>query len=299
MKNQKTIFYLSIVWLFVILIMGGWWLYLMNYLSQQLISRGIEAPDIIRLTKWEGSTFIILILMVTFTLYYYYFRLIQKNQAMQAFFAALTHELKTPLASIRLQGEVINEMASSGKIEKLPKLCDRLTEDTNSLENQMDKVLLLSQVEKGKVLATQEINLSKYLEQKVIDYKHVNSAVEIILNDQTQGSAQIYVDTFALDLILRNLFENTKRHSGSQQIQITVSNQQDDILIEYDDGGNFNGDRQNIATLFAKGPKSKGSGIGLYLIKQLMLAMGGTIQFAFTPSYRVQLRFPIKSGDAN
>ena len=115
MRQQKIIFYLSIIWIIVILLMGAWWLYLMNYLSQQLISQGLEAPDIIRLTKWEGSTFLILIFLVTSTIYYYYYRIIQKNQAMQGFFASLTHELKTPLASIRLQGEVISEMALSQK----------------------------------------------------------------------------------------------------------------------------------------------------------------------------------------
>lgn len=291
MKNQKTIFYLSIVWLFVILMMGGWWLYLMNYLSQQLISRGIQAPDIIRLTKWEGSTFIILILLVTFTLYYYYFRLIQKNQAMQAFFASLTHELKTPLASIRLQGEVINEMANSGNVEQLPKLCHRLTEDTNSLETQMDKVLQLSQIERGKQLSTQEMNLSKYLAQKV---QASLGSLETTIEDQTDGEGQAMVDPFAIDLIFRNLFENTKRHAQSQAVKVTLQLKEDKLRLTYSDGGQFQGDPTKIGQLFAKGVKSKGSGIGLYLIDQLMLAMGGQANFILQPSFQVQLDFKIK-----
>lgn len=296
MKSQKTIFYLSIVGILIILIMGGWWLYLMNYLSQQLVSRGIEAPDIIRLTKWEGSTFLVIILLITSTMYYYYYRMIQKNQAMQAFFASLTHELKTPLASIRLQGEVINEMANAGQTQKLPKLCDRLTQDTNSLEMQMDKVLQLSQVERGRKLKTHETNLSHYLANKLASDQFQTKDVSIIFQDQSQGQSHAYVDSFALDHILRNLMENTKRHSKSNQAQINLIQHQETLEIEYSDGGEFKGDPNRIGELFVKGEKSKGSGIGLYLIDQMSKAMNGYTKFSFDP-FKVHVH--LQKGESN
>jgi signal transduction histidine kinase len=300
-KQQKTIFYLSIIWIFVILLMGGWWLYLMNYLSQQLISRGVEAPDIIRLTKWEGSTFLILILLVTSTIYYYYYRIIQKNQAMQGFFASLTHELKTPLASIRLQGEVISEMALGGKVEQLPKLCKRLTQDTNSLETQMDKVLQLSQLERGRKLNTQEVDLSSYFSKKLLSEEIAGGAVSISFENKIEDpeASLALVDVFALNLILRNLIENTKRHSDSNEAKIVLEKTPDKsrdqssefVQVTYSDGGKFQGDQEHIAELFAKGSKSKGSGIGLYLIDQLTIAMNGHTKFNFVPTYSVTLSF--------
>lgn len=296
MKQQKTIFYLSIIWIFVILLMGGWWLYLMNYLSQQLISRGIQAPDIIRLTKWEGSTFLILIILVTSTIYYYYYRIIQKNQAMQGFFASLTHELKTPLASIRLQGEVISEMALNGKVDQLPKLCKRLTQDTNSLEIQMDKVLQLSQLERQKDLKTQEVDLAAYFSKKLMSDEFSAGDISITLNDkiEDQEKSQAFVDLFALDLILRNLIENTKRHSDSREARIELTRLTDHIQVTYSDGGKFQGDKNQVAELFSKGEKSKGSGIGLYLIEQLTIAMKGHTEFIFDPNFMVKLNFTTK-----
>lgn len=287
-RSQKILLTLSIIWLLVILLMGAWWLYLMNYLGQQLVHAGGKVPDLIRLTKWEGSTFIILILLVSSTIYYYYFRIIKKNQAMQAFFASLTHELKTPLASIKLQGEVIKEIAESTNHSKLIELCQRLNQDTNSLENQMDKVLQLSQLEKGFKVNNQELNISKFIKNY---HSKLTFDFDLKITDN-KNDVQVQADPFALDLIFRNLIENTIRHSNKKEAKLNINCQNSTCQITYSDEGIFKGKQEEIAQLFAKGEHSKGSGIGLYLIKSLTQAMGGKVSFKFNPIYSIIIEFP-------
>ena len=63
----------------------------------------------------------------------------RKSHAISAFFASLGHELKTPLASIRLQGQVISELAADR--EDLAPYLERLNEDTEKLEIELEKIL--------------------------------------------------------------------------------------------------------------------------------------------------------------
>jgi len=86
----------------------------------------------------------------------------KKTKDLQVFFASLTHELKTPLASIKLQSEVIEESLNSNLDPLVHKLLRRLVQDTNKLETQMDKILQLSRIERGGELNLNSIELVSF-----------------------------------------------------------------------------------------------------------------------------------------
>ena len=181
-------------------------------------------------------------------------------------------------------------------MEQLPKLCKRLTQDTNSLEIQMDKVLQLSQLERHKELKTQEIDIAKYFSKKLSseEFSHGEISVKLINNIANEQQSLAHVDLFALDLILRNLIENTERHSNNHHAKIELVRTSNYIQLIYTDGGKFQGNLKRVGELFSKGEKSKGSGIGLYLIKQLTIAMKGYTEFNFDPHFTVKLNFMAK-----
>ena len=113
------------------------------------------------MVKWEGSIFFILLLFISIRLFLLYLKDQQKTHAWHAFFASLTHELKTPLASMRLQADVISSKISDNDREQ-KKLLARLIEDAKSLETSMDKILQLSRVEQGEELHLTTIDLKKF-----------------------------------------------------------------------------------------------------------------------------------------
>ena len=130
LKSHKLLIYLSVIWLGVIMVLGLWWLFLLLEISGEL------DRNLIRMVVWEGMAFLLLLFFISATLCYFYLQNLKKGRSLASFFAALTHELKTPLASIRLQAEVIGEglaeEADSQQTLHLHTLATRLIEDAGA-----------------------------------------------------------------------------------------------------------------------------------------------------------------------
>ena len=90
-------------------------------------------------------------------------------------------------------------------------------------------------------------------------------------------------DTSALQLILRNLVENSLRHGDRSLIHIDVEARRSGNVVQLsyrDDGRGFQGDPESLGRLFLRGVESRGTGVGLYLVRVLMERMGGSVRFA-------------------
>ena len=211
---------------------------------------------------------------------------------MQAFFSSLTHELKTPLASIRLQAEVINDFSPKETNSRLQKLTTRLIEDTHGLENQMDKILQLSRIEKGSKVRQQKILLKPFLE--FIINKNAKITTKLIF---PQKEVCITADEFLLELVFRNLFENTKIHSKSDTAIISTEVDNSKVKITYQDQGSFQGESNKLGKLFYKYQSKKGSGIGLYLIKKLIAELNGTIEIKTDDNFTVNIILPMETNE--
>jgi signal transduction histidine kinase len=270
--SSRLLISLSLLWALVLFLLGGWWIYVMTNFEDILAH-----TDRFRMTKmiiWEGGSFIVLLLLLSVSMLLLYLKDQRKTKSLQAFFASLTHELKTPLASIRLQGEVINEILSSKNDPTLNKLSARLIEDTGKLETQMDKILQLSRIERGGELNLTTLKLIPFIKNVakklgnglVIDIESLNPGITII------------ADEFALELVLKNLLENTRTHTHSSKVQMIITEEGNNIILNYDDQGEFHGDKNKLGTLFYKYNSSKGSGIGLYLTHRLLEKMGGALK---------------------
>lgn len=269
--SSKMLFTLSLLWAGVLLLIGAWWVYVMinfeNFLGHS------DRPRITKMLAWEGGSFLLLLMLLSVSLLILYLKDQGKTKSLQAFFASLTHELKTPLASIRLQGEVINEILESKNDPTLNKLIGRLIDDTAKLETQMDKILQLSRIERGGELNLTSLSLVPFI-KKLAKTWVPDHEVEIIADD-TLGS--IEVDEFALQLIMKNLLENTRIHTNSKKIQIKITEDKKFLKFSYFDHGEFKGDLEKLGTIFYKHNSTKGSGIGLYLSQRLLEKMDGDL----------------------
>ncbi|MBC7540750.1 MAG: HAMP domain-containing histidine kinase [Bacteriovorax sp.] len=290
--SSKVLFSLSLVWAGVLLMIGVWWIYLIFNFENILAH-----TDRIRITKmivWEGGSFLTLLLLLSISLLLLYLKDQKKTKSLQDFFASLTHELKTPLASIRLQGEVINEILASKNDTSLNKLSSRLIEDTGKLETQMDKILQLSRIERGGELNLTSLKIIPYI--KNLSRKWASSlSIDIESSDM---EASIVADEFALELIIKNLFENTRIHTKSKNVKIKIHQTNKNVVLTYQDQGEFTGDKNKLGTLFYKHNSSKGSGIGLYLTNKLLEKMRGELRIGGDKNLIFSLTFQ-KSEDLN
>ena len=271
-----------------VMALGIWWLYLLIKMGQ--LDPEALKTNVVNLAMWEGGTFIVLLVTLTISFLILYFREIRQTKSLQNFFSALTHELKTPLASIRLQSEVLAESLEKNNPEaKEITFAERLIEDTQNLETQMDKIIQLSRITRRGHLDLRPIFLKDVLKNIIKNY-----AGSIDIEVKGLNESKILGDQFAIELILKNLIENTKHHSNSETATIIVRNiENGSIEISYEDDGKFSGDKSKLGKLFYTNHSTRGSGIGLYLIQKLMNAMKGKVIIDPTQNFSVTLYFNI------
>lgn len=300
-KTRRWFYALTLLWVVMLLGLGSWWLYLVFKLQSTL--SGLKIPELgsqerfLNMMKWEGSFFFIFLVLLGGSLCVMYIRDMRKSKSMQAFFSSLSHELKTPLASMRLQAEVIKDLIEdeTHSHDQLSNLTGRLIEDTHNLESELEKSLQLSRIEQDAEMTLSPVSIERFLkhkEQKLLKDMKLELKIE-------PSAREILADELSLNMIFRNLFENTQRHNKStQKISIEARKIGDEVLITYDDFGTpFKGDLSHLGDLFYKFNSTKGSGIGLYLIKNLMRKMHGQFEILNSPNLRFKLVFKAPEGD--
>lgn len=249
----------------MVLVLGIWW--------GILIVRYSPYENALMMMKWEGFFFISSIFILLTFFFYIYYQDTKKSKALQKFFASLTHELKTPLASMKLNAEVLNEFLKTGSYSPdfLDRYATRLLEDSVRLESELDKTLHLSKLEQGQFFKLTPIDLNNIILKEASKFQHLPLEIE------SEKSYIIRGNETALSIIFKNLFENSLRHHKKLTlITITIQESPKGIDIKYNDHGeNFSGDKNKLAQLFYKHQSPKGSGIGLYLIKSLTKKMKG------------------------
>jgi signal transduction histidine kinase len=287
---------LTVLWMTTILALGIWWLFLLIKLSN-LLEASKQLPsgmNFIRLVKYEGGTFLMLLILISVTLLYFYFQELKQTNMVRAFFASLTHELKTPLASMRLQAEVMHDLVENQKFDSLHDYAHRLIDDGKRLELEMDKILQLSRVQKGGRINLSEVDLIRFI-KTLINKNYPDLKFDLQANGL---DLFILADEFALSLILRNLIDNSLKHCQSPQIKMTLTEKNSEILFIYTDQGLFSGELEKLGQLFYKHNSPKGSGIGLYLIKELMVQMNGKFKAINDSPLEFQLEFKKESANA-
>jgi signal transduction histidine kinase len=300
-RQSRVIALLAGVWLVIILALGIWWASIVMRqarriaeLSQAAGQSAADAFNEVHVTQhmlyWESGTFLLLLLTLSGALFWFYWRDMLRARGTQAFFAALTHELRTPLTSVRLQTEAIAEGEPS------PELVERLLADTHRLESQIDKTLELARIEGGGSLAEQAIKLYPWLQRvlgSVVAAQGDSATLEVYIE---QNLAAVRGDTSAVQMILRNLVENSVRHGDRECVKINIHVRSAGKYIELrysDDGRGFTEAPERLGRLFQRGGSSSGTGVGLYLVRVLMDRMGGNVTFAHaeTGGFEARLRF--------
>jgi signal transduction histidine kinase len=313
------LFIFQVVWIVTVLLMVGWWHHLVTTQADRIATleseTGIYETQILeqraktqRMIFWESSAFFLLILSSGGALLWLYWRDLRRSRGIQAFFASFSHELRTPLTSIRLQAESLHEELSPHQSSTQGDLLSRLLEDTQRLENQVETSLELARLEGGGPLLLQSIHLDTWLKeflylQSQIDESKVHLVSEI-------EDARIQGDYSALQMILRNLIENSIRHGGKivgkvsdLEISLKIAKKGKMTCLWYEDNGTgVQGDSKKLGKLFYKGERSHGAGVGLYLVQKLITSMGGFIHFyasSHTASgFKAELCF-LPGGDSN
>ena len=290
MKGKRSRISIALVgvWVLFTVTLAGWWLVFGLHqldLIKRLSLQG--APDLHRyyqMLMWEGGVLIASLLAGGLALFYYARREQKRHEQIEEFFAAFTHDAKTALASLRLQTEALRE--DFANIGPNP-LLDRLLSDTLRLQLQLENSLFMVNVKAGK-LFFEPIKLSDRID---VMRQHWPD-----LTITQVGDGTVTADARALESVLTNLVHNSVTHGRATRVDIDVArDEQGQLTVRIaDDGSGFQGDFRQLGKPLVRLTQNSGSGVGLYIVRQLTRRMNGAISFkgGSGGGFISEMRFP-------
>lgn len=214
---------------------------------------------------------------------------------------ALAHDLKSPLSIILGYTDALIGNNTDDN-EKLHRYLTVIRENTEKSAALVQKMQYTSDLEKSNIqLNLVPINLPEFLRQKVQDYElqaH-QKEVELILKMQGNIQSPIQIDVDRLTRIFDNIISNSLQYTPSGgNISITVKDEKNCISYEIcDSGRGFSSkDLKKALDKFYRGDEArqtKGghSGLGLYIVKQLVEQLGGSVKIENSKSGGACVKF--------
>jgi two-component system, OmpR family, sensor histidine kinase CiaH len=245
----------------------------------------------------EGGTFIFLLLIGIYRLRRTIIKEVELAQRQRNFLLSITHELKSPLASAQLNLQTINRR--SLEREKLDLLLHNTEEDITRLNELVEKILLASKMDLGKMqINREEVHFSELLEDCIARLKSRQPA-QHFRTDVQQG---IWVsgDDVMLQSLVLNLLENAVKYApSSSPVSISLKEQGDLLQLDVADEGAPIPDAEK-ALIFERFYRmgnedtrtSTGVGLGLFIVQQVSEIHQGSVQVVDRPkgkSFRVFL----------
>jgi signal transduction histidine kinase len=220
------------------------------------------------------------------------------------FVAAVSHELKTPLTAIRMYSEMLQEGIVPSE-EKRQQYYETITAESERLSRLINNVLELSQIEKdNREMSISVGSAGPILEQvAAILRPHVTQSGMTLRVTVEDGLPPVRVDADALSQVLVNLVDNAVKFSGTGEIAIEATRDGSRVRISVRDQGPGVPERQlaKIFEPFFRGEReltrrTKGTGIGLALVRGLVSGMGGDVSARNHPSGGLEVALMLAQG---
>lgn len=217
----------------------------------------------------------------------YYSQQKRLDQLKYDFINNLTHELKTPISSISLAGQLMQDDAIEKTPERLRRIAKTLGEETKRLNFLVEKVLQLSVFDKDKALLHfSNVDVNEILGGIVQNYslKIENFKGKILTDFQAQESVAT-IDEMQFTNVIYNLFDNALKYSKDPLIlRVKTWNEGENLCIAVEDNGIGikKADLKYIFDRFYRVSTGnlhnvKGFGLGLSYVKKVIKLHKGTI----------------------
>lgn len=212
-------------------------------------------------------------------------REIKRNEQHDAFLNAVTHELKTPIASIRLYLDTLK--SRDVPEEKKREFYDIMLNDSDRLLNTVELVLQASRTRDSKrILNTSEINIASLLEECIQRISNRYSLPPDAITLAAEKDVTINGDRAELQIAFANLLDNAVKYSDKDvkvSVEIDASDEKDlEVSIQDSGAGMDAGELKRIFRRFYRIPNistqnAKGTGLGLSIVSAIIERHGGKI----------------------
>jgi signal transduction histidine kinase len=276
-----------------------WWFYLLFDLNNQIydlrislsdfINHGVETELLLRkklsqkhwMILGEGLVFILLLLLGIIQTRKSFRRETRVMRQQKNFLLSVTHELKSPIAAVKLYLQTLEkrDLERPKQIELLQKAII----ESNRLDQLVENILVAAQIDNHVLLIQKEkSNLSEFIRNFINEFSDKYS---IALESEIENDIFLSFDSIAFRSILVNLLENAVKYSHSApEISVKLWTKSNSIFVSVADQGIGIQDEEKLRVFekfFRSGNEetrqSKGTGLGLYIVKYLVEHHQGSI----------------------
>lgn len=241
----------------------------------------VGGPDWLILT--EGLLLLVSILVGVYVIFLYWSRQSALVREQRQFISQVTHELKSPLASLQLHLETLRRRKPSP--ERMESFLETMLSDTSRLNGLIDNLLSANRVgQKHWLLDLKTVDFSAFVDRYFSTRQFTLPKAGKLTIDITPG-IHVAIDQDAMETVLRNLLENAVLYSDkSPEIIVTLTQTDDKCCLDLTDRGRGieTKEQKKIFNMFyrirRKDENIRGTGLGLFIVQATVMRHHGQVK---------------------
>lgn len=279
--NRRTalIFYILSVYVVVQFV---WWGYHLIELTEEVAEESAQISKRVTMIMGEGAVFLLLLLVGIWQIRRSIKKELHLSERQNNFLLSVTHELKTPLAANKLYIQTITKRDLTK--EQTNEILKKAIEENVRLERMIDNILNASRLENNALkLEKEKFSLSDLIRDVANRFNAIRN--ENLVKIEIEDAISIKADRFMMEAVLNNLIENALKYAGTKgNVTVYAKRKEGQIVFGVKDNGPGI-PKENKSEIFNKFFRigneetrtQKGSGLGLFIVKQLVKLHNGTI----------------------
>lgn len=217
---------------------------------------------------------------------------VEHLRARETFLSVASHELKTPLTALQLQVDGLARKITAGQVfdgTTLKRRIDSIARQAKRLGSLVEDLLIVSQVKnRGVDLNLEKVDVDELVNAtlKKFELAAARLGTELSYESRTPGVAAIW-DFDRVSKVLHSLIENALRYGPGKPVVVRSELTDDSVTVLVEDRGLgiASKDQERIFNRFERASSSKhfgGLGLGLWIARENVAALGGTLTVAST-----------------
>lgn len=296
MKNTRWFLHPMLILVFSIIALGAslflyiyWYLQFSTGLKTLAARFDFDPAQVLDLRNWVVilvlSLLVGIILMGIFIIFIYQAKTFHLYRLQNNFINNFTHELKTPVTSLKLYLETFQKHDISRALQL--KYLTYMISDVNRLTGDIDRILNLARIEsksfRGEFLREDIVAFTSHF---VETNSHLFKNCDIRIHNPSKGAFYTDINPPLFEMFLMNLLTNAVKYNAAEtpQVDITFEGKNGAVQLLFEDNG-MGIEKSELKKIFKKfyqigsadNMSAKGSGLGLYLVDNIVRIHKGKI----------------------